>query len=224
VARFGQVVDSQAKTASERMGLRLQAIAYRRLQALAGEEGNADEAALFSYLVVKFEPSRAEWQQTHDELVFRAEMLSRNALVLEISGLLTLVFSGLLAIAASILIASSRRGARLDVRSARPAATLVTSISGAGLLLSSATIYLTYRPYWYMFQRALVNGDETQTSDLLRFLGLTQYLPGVRPRDFRVQFWWGVILLGIFGLILILLRQLRGHAPADTIQHSARVP
>jgi len=88
------------------------------------------------------------------------------------------------------------------------------------LLLSSATIYLTYRPYWYIFQRTILNGDRSQTRDFRDFLMATHVLPGVAPHsyllvNFQFYFWAGVILLGVAGLVLILLRHLLGRPRAN---------
>ena len=60
VARFGQVMDSQAHTRDEHWagGTALQALAYKQLQALSEKEGNPSEAGLFSYLAAKFDPVR----------------------------------------------------------------------------------------------------------------------------------------------------------------------
>ena len=223
VARFGQALDTHAQTESEELGLHLQALAYSRLERLAANEGNSSEAATFGYLATKFEPTRAERHESQDEAVFHRQILWRNAFVLQVSGLLSIIFTGLLTIAVLVLIATARGGAEPRARRARSAATLITSISAAALLLSSATIYLTYRPYFYMFQRAILKGDESQSSDLRVFLGLTQLLPGADAAEFRIRFWWTVILLGILGLILILLRHVRGHTRAQGLQQRPRV-
>ena len=108
-------------------------------------------------------------------------------------------------------------------------ATLVALTSATGLLLSSATIYLTYRPYWYIFQRAILNGDRSQTRDLSDFLMATRVLPGLEPwghltPNLPMYFWTGVTLLGVIGLVLILLRHLRGRPSAHGLQNHPRVP
>jgi len=51
-----------------------------------------------------------------------------------------------------------------------------------GLLFSSVTLYLTYRPYWYIFHAAILNGDGVQARDLQEFLTSMQALPGVPHR------------------------------------------
>jgi hypothetical protein len=97
------------------------------------------------------------------------------------------------------------------------------------MLLSSATIYLTYRPYWYIFQHAILNGDRSQTRDLSDFLVAIRTLPAIGlgynlTANLPMYFWTGVTLLGVIGLVLILLRHFLGHPRADRLQQNPRVP
>jgi len=143
-----------------------------------------------------------------------------------------LIFSGLVGVATLILIASSLPGERPAAQRAKPLATMVALTSAGGLLFSSVTLYLTYRPYWYIFQSAVQSRNQVQTRDLYEFLSSTQMLPGVSPHAFRTLMdallysgspsflfyvWAGVTLLGVIGLVLIVLRQFVGrphaHAP-----------
>ncbi len=140
------------------------------IKRLSEKEGSPAEAALFGYLAGKFDPVSGAHTRFHGEWVFGQYISSRNAAVLKISGLMILIFSGLMVVAASILIVGSRRGARPAAQRARPVATMVALTSAVGLLLSSATLYLTYRPYWYIFQGAILNGGRSQALDLRDFL------------------------------------------------------
>jgi len=222
VARFGQLIDSRGRTDFEhRAGTTLQAMAYRRLQASCEKGGDEAEAALFGYLAAKFDPAKAEHAGFPGESAFGLDTFRRNAAVVEISGLMMLIFCGLVVVATLILIAGSRRGARPAAQRARPVATLVVLTSAVGMLFSSVTLYLTYRPYWYIFQSAILSGDRSQTRDLRYFLNATPMLPGVPPRvhivllnallysgspSFLFYVWTGVTLLSVIGLVLILLR------------------
>jgi hypothetical protein len=132
-----------------------------------------------------------------------------------------LIFSGLMVVAASILIAGSRRGGRLVAPRTRPVATIVALTSAVGLLLSSATIYLTYRPYWYIFQHGILDGDRSQVRDLRNFLMAAELLV---PPNLPVYFWMGVTLLGVIGLVLILLRHFPAQPRPNSFHHSPRVP
>jgi len=241
VARFGQVIDSQGGTPFEHWaGTTLQAMAYKQLQTSSEKGGNQAEAALFGYLAAKFDPVSGEHAGLSGESAFGRYISSRNAAVVETSGLMILVFSGLLVVAACILIAGSSlsRRARPAIQRAKPLATLVVLTSAAGLLFSSVTLYLTYRPYWYIFQGAILNGGRGQARDLRDFLVAAQRPPGVPPRlyllldsllysgspSFLFYVWAGVTLLGVIGLVLILLRHFLGRPRADRAKHNPRLP
>jgi hypothetical protein len=106
------------------------------------------------------------------------------------------------------------------------------------LLFSSVTLYLTYRPYWYIFQSAVQNGGRSQARDLFFFLNDTKIPPGVSPRvnlllhsllysgspSFLFYVWAGVTLLGVIGLVIILLRHFRGRPSTGGLQNHPRVP
>ena len=233
VARFGQLLDSQGRTGLEHwMGTTLQAMAYSQLQVSYEKEGNHAEAALFGYLAEKFDPVKGKHADFPGESAFGLKTAERNAAVVEISGLMILLFAGLVVVAASILIAGSRRGAPPVAQRAKPVATMVVLSSAAGLLFSSITLYLTYRPYWYIFQSAILNGDKVPTSDLRFFLSPFRCSPAFHRAayivlmnallysgspSFLFYVWTGVTVLGVSGLILIFLRHFLGrphaHAP-----------
>jgi len=211
-------------------------MAYKQLQASSEKSGDQAEAALFGYLAAKFDPVSGEPPRMVGEPAFGRDTASRNAAAMQISGLMILIFSLLVVVGASVLIVDSRRSERPATQRAKPVATMVVSTSAVGLLISSATLYLTYRPYWYMFQGAILSGGSSQTGDLGEFLTATKLLPGLSPRgcrdallnsgspSFLFYFWTSVILLGVIGLTLILLRQFRGRTGADGLQHSPHVP
>jgi hypothetical protein len=230
VARFGQLIDSQGRTGFEHLvGTTLQAMAYRQLQVSSEKGGNETEAALFGYLAAKFDPVKGEHAGFPGESAFGPYTSRWNAAVVEISGLMILIFSGLVVIAASILIVGSRRVSRPAAQRARPVATMVVLTSAVGLLFSSVTLYLTYRPYWYIFQIAILHGGRSQTRDLREFLISTQRLPGIPSRlymlldsllysgspSFLFYVWAGVTLLGVIGVALILLRHFLGRPRAN---------
>jgi hypothetical protein len=219
VARFGQMMDSQAHTDNGGW-VGLQAMAYKELQGLSAKEGNSGEAALFSYLGRKFDPVRAE-RAGLEEWMFDRDIVLRNAAVLQISSLMMIIFSGVIVLAALVLILASRRGARPATQRAKPVATMVALAGAVGLLVSSATIYLTYRPYWYILQSTILNGDRSHARDLREFLMAAHVLPGYASDsyllvNFPFYFWTGVTLLGVIGLALILLRHFLGRPHAHS--------
>ncbi len=237
VARFGEVIDSQGRTAFEHWaGTTLQSMAYKQLQTSFVTGGDQAAAAHFGYLAAKFDPVRGEHAGFPGESAFGLYVSSRNAAVVVVSGLMIIVFAGLVMVAASFLIVSSRRGIWPAVQRSKPMATIVVLAGAAGLLFSSITLYLTYRPYWYIFQRAIQIGGRSQTRDLREFLMATQMPPGVPPRPFLDAFlyagspsflfyvWTGVTLLGVIGLVLIFLRHFLSHIRANGLQPRPRVP
>ena len=241
VAHFGQIIDSQGRTGFEHLiGTSLQAMAYKQLQSYSVKGGDQAEAELFAYLAAKFDPLSGEHPGFPGESAFGMDTAKRNAAVVQISGLMILVFSGLLVIAAAILLVggSASRRAPAAAQRAKPMAMMVLLSSAAGLLFSSVTLYLTYRPYWYIFQSAIVNGGRSQARDLLFFLNETKIPPGVSPRvnlllhsllysgspDFLFYVWTGVTLLGLIGLVLVLLRHFLGRPRANRLQNHPRVP
>ncbi len=161
--------------------------------------------------------------------VFGEYVLLRNAAVLQVSSLIMVILCALLLVAASVLIAGIRQGGSSGAARIHPWATVLALISAAGLLLSSATIYLTYRPYWYIFQHAILDGDGSQARDLSEFLMAIRMLPyfslsSNSAWNLPLYFWAGVTLLAVAGLVLILLRHFPGRAGPHTLQNHPRVP
>ena len=256
VARFGQAIDSQGRTDSEHsLGLRLQAGAYNELHEFSKKGGSANEAALFAYLASTFEQSvkaarpggtsiqsgatgqgvsgrsaaAGGLAKPGERWVFGEYVLLRNAAVLQVSSLIMMILCALLVVAASVLIAGIRKGGSAGTPRNHPWATVLALVSAVGLLLSCATIYLTYRPYWYIFQRAILEGDRSQVHDLSEFLMAIRILPYVTPGsslawNLRPCFWAGVTLLAVAGLVLILLRHFPSRPEANRLQNHPRVP
>ena len=226
VARFGQIVDSHAYTDQERLlGASLQASAYNQLQEVAAKAGAHHDAALFGYLAVKFQPHPPHGGRFQDHGAFGRYTTWRNALVLQIASLAMILFLAVTVVATAIVINGYRKRPAAGLPRARRAP-IVALTSSIGLLLSSATIYLTYRPYWYILQRATLTGSSYQTPDLRDFLIAVRAAPGFGFRVLALQLpvylWTGIILAGVTGLILILLRNIRSHAQPPDLQQNPR--
>ena len=161
--------------------------------------------------------------------VFGEYVLLRNAAVLQVSSLIMVILYVLLAVAAAVLIAGIRQSGGGGTARQHPWATVLALVSAVGLLLSSATIYLTYRPYWYIFQHAILDGDRSQAHDLREFLQAIRMLPyftlrGDFASNLSVYFWAGLTLLAVAGLLVVILRHIPGLAGTDRLQNHPRVP
>jgi len=102
-------------------------------------------------------------------------------------------------------------------------------VAAAGLLVSSITLYVVYRPYAAIYTRFLQTGDSSQLKILREFLELTrspigtQFYPRPNPlhhggvviapyisvQDFTFYFWLAVTVLGLASLAVIAGRSLR---------------
>ncbi len=144
----------------------------------------------------------------------------------------------MIAVAILLVGRSSIQATRPAAERAKPVATLILASSAVGLLFSSVTLYLTYRPYWYIFQSAVLNGGRSQARDLIYFLNETKLPAGVSPRssllvqslvysgspNFLFYVWTGVALVGLIGLALILLRHILSRPRVNRLQNHPRVP
>ncbi|MGA2075695.1 MAG: hypothetical protein ABSH52_19570 [Terriglobia bacterium] len=161
--------------------------------------------------------------------VFGEYVTLRNAAVLQVSSLIMVVLGAVLLVAVSVLMAGIRKDGSAGAPRKGSWATVLALTSAVGLLLSSATIYLTYRPYWYIFQHAILEGDRSQVHDLSEFLMAIRILPYVTPGsslawNLRLCFWAGVTLLAVAALVLIILRHFPSRPEANRLQNHPRVP
>jgi hypothetical protein len=186
-----------------RQGLRISLTAWRDLVMVAPPDPQRSE--------------RMEATESLYEQVFGREVSARNAAVLHISTLALLIFTTMMAIAAAAIA----RGMLVRARRAAPRSQSIawaTLLAGAlGFLISSATIYLTYRPYWYIYQNQILNGSRSRAHAARDYPTVAQSLQyyGFAAANVPVYFWLGLILLGVTGLVLILLRHFLGRPPAN---------
>ena len=110
-------------------------------------------------------------------------------------------------------------------------------VAAAGLLVSSITLYVVYRPYAAIYTHFLQTGDTSQLKTLREFVGLTRSPigtqiyrfsptphgpaligPYITENAFAFYFWLAVTVLGLASLALIagryLVRRLHGHTGA----------
>jgi hypothetical protein len=108
---------------------------------------------------------------------------------------------------------------------ANQVAAVVSLTGAAGLLLSSAALYVTYRPYWVISQRAILTSDRSEAGKLASFLEHSQLLFGfhmiLERGPLALYFRTGVTLFGVIGLVLMVMRHFRRHARGAAVPASS---
>ena len=205
VARFGQMMGTAT---SQLFVERYLPGAYQRLARLSEAEGNHAEAAFYASL------KEQEAQATQKALAAlrgesRGSDLSHwNAFLVRLSGLVLLLSSGLVLICALGVVIRSKSLQLSAIRSS-PSSLAVGFAGAMGALLSSAVLYVSYRPYSEILQRFVSKGDEGGLSELSNFLFEMQTPLGAHGflgvYDAVVQFWGVVTLLCVVALCFVLL-------------------
>jgi hypothetical protein len=214
VARFGQVLGPAGGLFVRREIKE----ACRRLGALSEEKGNKVEAAYYASLADQTDRAQQEELLSLRTRGEGSYVSHWNSFLVKASGLGILFSAGLLLTCALAIIVRSKS---LQLRALRPSRlTLAVGLCGAiAALLSSAVLYVSYRPYAEIFQRFIRNGDETSLTELFSFLETTQVPLGAQGFlsvwQFVFYFWFGVVLLCIFALLVAVLRRFQHRARAN---------
>jgi hypothetical protein len=215
VARFGQMMGSST---SELFVQQYLPDAYQRLARLSEAEGNHTEAAFYASL------KEQEAQATQKALAAlrgqsRGSDLSHwSAFLVRLSGLLMLVSVGLVLICALGIVIRSK-SLRLSALRPSPSSLTVGFAGAIAALLSSAVLYVSYRPYSEILQRFVSKGDEAGLSELSNFLFETQVPLGAHgflgAFDAVVQFWGVVTLLCVVALCFAVILHFRHRRPSS---------
>ena len=214
VARFGQMMGS----AGGFMMRRVVRDAYKQLGKLAEKERHNEEATFYASLAAQIDNAQQE-ETISIQNRFRGGDVSRwNAFIARTSGLMMLFSGGLLLTCALTVIG---RGRSLRLSSLRPGRlNLGLGLGGAiGSLLSSAMLYVSYRPYAEILQRFIRTGDDSRIAELSEFLAYAQIPLGAEQfkhlGDFVFYFWVGVTGLCILALLLAVLRHFQHRERAN---------
>jgi hypothetical protein len=210
VARFGQMIEPVLARQN------LQGV-YKRLGALSEKEGNKVEAAFYASLANQADIAQQEEDIALGERFNGSDISNWNAFLVRLSGLTILFSGGLLTICTFAVIV---RGRSLRLSSLLPSRlTLAVGFGAAiGSLISSAILYISYRPYAEILQRFIRKGDEAGLSELSNFLAATQFPLGAQRfqvREFVFYFWFGVTLLCILALMFVLVRHFKNRLRAN---------
>jgi hypothetical protein len=99
-----------------------------------------------------------------------------NAFLARTSGL-TLLFSAGLLLGCFFAVLLRVRTFRLSTLHPSRLTLALSTCGSVGVLLSSAILYATYKPYGGTFQRYLQTGDEREIRDFINFLDQAQFFP-----------------------------------------------
>jgi hypothetical protein len=199
--------------------------AYSRLGALSRAEGNNSVAALYASLaeqdVKAAEKERASWPSR-----FAGSSVSHwNAFVVRLSGL-AILFCAVLLLVCALGVAVRGRSLRLSSLHPSRLTLALGSAAAIGALLSSAMLFVTYRPYSELLQSFLSTGDDAQLSELSAFLRDAQLPIGSQfnlgPGSWYVAswnivfyFWFAVTILCVLALLAAIFRHFQTRPPAS---------
>jgi hypothetical protein len=204
VARFGQMIGTARQFAMREVVRD----AYKQLEKLSEKEGKHEEQQLYAYLTNQINREQQE-EETSFENRYRGGDVSRwNAFLARASGL-TLLFSAGLLLTCAFAVIIRGRSLRLESLHPRRLTLTLGTCGSVGLLLSSAILYATYRPYAEILQRYIHTGDESQMRELSDFLGWAQVFPLS-----AVNFWFAVTALCVIALLLVVIPFLVKHLQA----------
>jgi hypothetical protein len=213
---------------------------YRRLGAAYKRLDNGPQSTYFVDLALTatydLEQGRHNEESAFENRLSVFGVIPWNALVVELSNVAMLASFCLLLITLIIVFTKSKTlkpgGLRMG-----PVATALGFLGSVGLLISSVTLYVAYRPYAAIYTRFLQTGDTSQLKILREFLEFTRtpvgtqiyrftpmphgpalFGPYISVHAFAFYFWLAVTVLGLASLVAIggwhLLRRFRPHAGA----------
>ncbi|HEX5412354.1 MAG TPA: hypothetical protein VFZ27_10895 [Terriglobia bacterium] len=238
VARFARIFESQRHSPDPPFFDTLMPALCRRLAAAYSKMDNVPQSDYFAGLA-----STAEQDITQHSLQWHSEIENQrsifgvtpwNALVVEIADAAMLASAFLLLISLMVVLARSRTFNPRKLRLGR-VPTVVGMLGAAGLLVSSITLYVAYRPYAAIYTRFLDTGDTSQLKILREFVELTRSPIGTQfyhfrptPRGpamvgpyitvhaFTFYFWLAVTVLGLASLAVIGGKYLLRRSHRDT--------
>ncbi|HKV49374.1 MAG TPA: hypothetical protein VJN69_14870 [Candidatus Acidoferrales bacterium] len=196
---------------------------YRQLGALYEKKGDAVQARHFADLLVDGERVRRD-DLARAQVYFESRPTeNRNAGILGVAGIVMFLCFAILPLCAIVTVARSGSIRLSKLRSGAFTRVFARS-SVIGLLISTAALYLTYRPYAEMFRTYLRGGDPTSLLTVAAFLNDLDYSQTPPPHQalyslwtFPMYFWAGVIVLCFVALALVTAKfiwQRRPELPA----------
>ena len=180
---------------------------YKHLAAFYSARGDRQQAEFFGYLVTTGEQARSD-DRTAARQRFAGTPAERwNANILGVSGIALFLCGGVL-LACAVMTAVKSLSAQPRKLLTGRFTNVLAGASAVGLLLSTAALYLSYRPYDELVRAYLQDGDPSHLQTLtvfLNYLNYDAYLPRVGTlydlRDFPISFWAVTIALCAIALI-----------------------
>ncbi|MGH9574665.1 MAG: hypothetical protein ACRD40_14190 [Candidatus Acidiferrales bacterium] len=227
-AHFGEMVE--ASRSASPTPYRYSALAamllqgpYRQLGALYKRQGDDSQARHFPDLLVDGERVRRD-DLARAQLYFESRPADkRNAKILGLAGIVMFLCFAILPLCAIVTIARSGSIKLSKLRSG-VFTRVLARCSVIGLLVSTATLYLSYRPYAEMFRAYLRGGDPISLLTVGAFLNDLAYDQTPPPHQalyslwtFPMYFWAGIIVLCCVALVLVAAKfiwQRRPELPA----------
>ena len=207
VVRFAETM---GENGSYPMAWRLQD-AFQRLGWLSEKEGNHQQAQLYRFLATDkpwYEGAALLCRECGVEEIshWSASLARLSGLALLLSGTVLFVF------VASLVV--RRRSLRLTALQLSGMTLVCGLASTVTALLSSALLYVSYRPYAEILQRFVRTGDESQLPAVSEFLayaqiplGTTRNLGwGLSAQEITFYFWFVVAGLCVLTLLLAVWR------------------
>jgi hypothetical protein len=200
--------------------------AYSRLAALSQTEGNGKAASFYMSLADQLDKSEENERKLMHSRFEGSDVSLWNAFLVRLSGQGILICATLLSLCALGVVIRNRS---LRLASLHPSRLTLGLGFGAaiGSLLSSAILFVSYRPYSELFQRFLSNGDVAGLSELSNFLRDAQRPLGSRfsmgtwyvsSSMMVFYFWFAVTILCALALLIAVFRHFqtrpRAHAAA----------
>jgi hypothetical protein len=215
VARFGQMMSPAGGFFLQRD---LQE-AYKRLGALAQEEGNQAGATFYAALANQADRAHYEALNSLRNRVTGSGVSHWNASLVKTSGLASLACCGILL---TCVLGVVVRGKTLRPSALHPSSLTLGLGFGAsaGALVSSSVLFVSYRPYSEILQRFIHKGDDGGLSELSSFLADVQLPLGTQ--DFLgswnvvFYFWSAVTVLCFLAVLIAVVRHFQTRPRAIT--------
>jgi len=215
-AHFGEMIQPKEQRSAEALFQRffpntiLQG-PYHHLAVLYEKQGDKQQAELFTYLAASAD------QELRDVPALAMQLLTaddasapQNAEILNISGITMFFCAGTVLLCAVIKIARSR-----SLRLSKLHPGRITTVLGCagiiGLLMSSTTLYLSYRPYAEAARAYLHDGDPSRLRALAIFFYSLDYSSFYTLPTYLIYFWTGIIALCVVTLVFTTVKLISKH-------------